>query len=252
MIVISTIEAGATATGLMTWMGYLMALVVAAGFSLGLRRLAAREGRHRVRRWVQAAHLAIWTGAAAIVIIAAASQGFTTTLVVLLLGLVALGVAGLGWWRSMLAGLVLFSEAEISPGDRIEVGRFRGEVLSMGIRSLRLRDSEGVIHDIPHSDLIEKPVSRFSEAGEITCRIDVEIDADGDPREVLETVRAVVGLAPLASPTRRPDAYLKVQPLPGKPMQISIRAYPASAQYSEEFRSDVLRRLATRFSPQPQ
>ncbi len=249
MLFVATTEAASTAPEFINWLSYAFILVVAAGFSLGLRRLGSLEEQHNLRRWVPAAHVAIWTIAASLVVMGVASYGFTTTLVLLVLALVALGAAGLGWLRSILAGLVLFSEAELSPGDRVQVGEYQGEVVSVGIRALRIRDVHGSTHDIPHARLVEEPLSRFPDYGDVTCTIDVELASNDEPDEVLKTLRTVVGLAPLASPRRRPEAFLMEPPAAGADLRVRVRAYPCAAEHREAFRSDILRRVSQRFSP---
>ena len=249
MFLIATAEATSTAPEFINWLSYALILIVAAGFSVGVHRLGNLEEQHNLRRWVPAAHVAIWTIAAGLVVVGVASYGFTTTLVLLVLALIALGAAGLGWLRSVLAGLVLFSEGELSPGDRVQVGEYHGEVVSVGIRTLRIRDVHGVTHDIPHARLVEEPLSRFPDYGDVTCTIDFELESSDEPDQVLETLRTVIGLAPLASPRRRPEAFLIEPPAAGADLQIRVRAYPCAAEHREAFRSDILRRVSQRFSP---
>lgn len=223
-------------------------LIVAAGLSLGLRSLSSLPGeRFRVRRWVPTLHVAIWALAVAVLVMAVASKGFTTTLLLVLLALSGVVVAGMGWLRNVVAGLILFSEDRLAPGDRIEVGDHRGEVIHMGVRSIQLRDLEAVVHDIPYVDLVSGPISRFSDAVDALCEFEMELNTDDDPQKVLQTVQRIAGLAPLASPRRKPRAFLKEPPVPGEALKVEVRSHPFSADQRDAYRSDVMRRLKQRF-----
>ena len=232
---------------LISWVGYALILLVALGFSVGLRRLSELEERRRLQRWVPAAHVVVWGVAASMVILGVASYGFTSTLVLVVLVVAGVGVAAYGWFRNILAGLVLVSEADITSGDHLEVTGLRGEVESLGIRSLRLRDADGVVHDIPHSVLLETPVSKFPDIGELALNWTVFVAGKQSPEETLQRVKMLVGLAPLSSPRRQPQALLGAPPVTGQPLEVMIRAYPCSAEHTEALKSDILRRLAEAF-----
>lgn len=241
-------NAASEAPGFGAWLSFFLVIILAGGLSMILRRVAGRQNRRRLQRWVPATHIAIWTFALLLLFAQLSGFGLTAPLVLAILLLLGVGIGTMGWLRNILSGLVLFFESQIRPGDRIEVNGIRGEVLQLGVRSLRVRDAEGVIHEIPHSALLESPMARFPEAGEATCLIDLELPETENPEALLDQIRRIVGLAPLASPRRRPEAFLVQPPGKGKNLQIKVRAYPASSEVSEAFRSDVLRRIADRLS----
>lgn len=229
------------------WFAFLLIFVVAALFSVGLRRLSKSGGAHRIRRWVPVAHVVVWAVAIAFVVVAVASQGITSALIVVILALGGLLVAARGWLRNVFAGLVLFSEADIARGDRIEVGDCRGEVLSIGVRSVQLRDVDGVVHDVPHAEFVEHRISRFADVADAACEIELELMTDAEAADVLEMVRLIAARAPLASPRRRPRAYLERPPRQGEPLQIRVQSYPFSVDHRQEYRSDVMRRVHQHF-----
>ena len=247
MWIVATTEMVQTGPELIHWIGYLLIVGIAGGLSAGLRRLTRMEAGRSLQRWVPAAHVGIWLVALVLVVVGVASYGFSTSLLLVLLAFAVMVIAGLGWLRSVLAGVVLFAESEISPGDRIQVGEHKGVVVSVGIRSLRIRAVDGVIHDIPHQALLETPLSRFPSSGDLICAIDLELNSGEKPEELLERLRTIAGLAPLASPRRRPEAFFREPPVPGEVLKVRLHAYPCSSEYSEELRSEVLRRVAKRF-----
>ena len=230
------------------WVGYLLVLLVALGFSVGLRRLATREEQGRLQRWVPAAHVVVWLLAGSIVILGVASFGFTSTLVLVVLFTVGVGVAALGWLRDVFAGLVMISESELHRGDHVEIGGVRGEVEAIGIRSLKVRDTDGIVHDLPHRVVMEKPVARFPDAGELALEMCVRVKTELSVEEALQRVQTIAGLAPLSSPRRRAEALLAAPPAAEREwLEMRVRVYPCTPEHREGLRSDVLRRLAERF-----
>lgn len=246
MLFVATAEAGATPE-LINWVGYGLILLVAAGFSVGLRRLATMEDKRRLQRWVPAAHVVVWVLAASFVILGVASFGFTSTLVLVVLATVGVGVAALGWLRNVFAGLVMVSEADLHRGDHVAIAGIRGEVESIGIRSLKVRDTQGIVHDLPHSVVMEQPMARFPDAGELALEVFLRVKTQLVAEEALERIQTIVGLAPLSSPRRRAEALLAAPPAGDQWLDVMIRAFPCSSEHTEGLRSDVLRRLSERF-----
>ncbi len=244
MVIIAAAEGGEE----IRWVGYLVVLAAAAAISLGIRRVASAQGRFRLRRWVPAMHVAVWMSAVGLVVVGIAAHGFTTALLLVLLALAGVALAGMELLRDVAAGLVILSESKLAVGERIEVAGRRGEVISIGLRSVQLCDVDGIVHDIPHSELTGGPISHFSDVADAVCEFEMEFETDDEPEDVLRTVRLVAGLAPLASPKRRPQAHLKEPPRSGEPLKVQIRSYPFSADQRDAYRSDVVQRLQRRFS----
>ncbi len=227
------------------WWPYLLLLAVVAASSYGLRRLASAEGRYRVRQWVPAVQVGMWVFFVVMLIIGLASKGLSTTLLLVVLAVIFVVVAAMDWLRDVVAGLILVGESALTPGDRVQVGEFRGEILSIGVRALKLRDIDGVIHHIPHREVTGRAFSRFDDGAEAICEFEVELASDEEPRQVLQAVETIAALVPLASPARRAQAYLRGHSK-GE-LLIAVRGYPYSATVRDEYRSDVIRRLHERF-----
>lgn len=229
------------------WIAYLLLLAIAAGFSLGLRRIAHLQSRFRLQRWVPLAHILIWTLATGAVLVALASQGLTTGLGLFVLALLAFFITGLDWLRHVAAGLVLLNEPHLRPGERIQVGDRRGRIQSIGLRSLQLRDDDGVLHDIPHRTLIDQPSSRYPHQDDAPCQLELRLHVDDDPSQVLQRLQRIAGLAPLASPRKAPRAFLSQPPKKGQPLHITLQAYPFSSDHRDPFKSDLLTRIERAF-----
>lgn len=240
MLILATISFGHT----LLWLLAVLAFVAALAVGVGVRRLSVRHNQLRLKRWVPVAHVSLWASAAVLLVAAVALSGFTTGLLLVVLGLAAVVLLAHRWLRNVVAGLVLFSEADLKRGDRIRVGDYNGEIISIGVRSLQLRDGDGVTHDIPHLELIDRPVSRYSGREDIACELTLEIGDVDDIESVAERMETIAALVPLACPRRRPRAFIDSVARDSRPVSIRLEAFPFSPQVREEYRVDVARKIS--------
>jgi small-conductance mechanosensitive channel len=79
-------------------------------------------------------------------------------------GAVAIGL-GFGMrnlLQNLISGLMLLFERPFKPGDLVEVGSIRGNIIEIGIRSSVIRDPNGVDSLIPNSTFVEQNVTNWT------------------------------------------------------------------------------------------
>jgi len=86
---------------------------------------------------------------------------------------VALGFAFKDFASSIIAGIVGIFEGSYHVGDRIKIGEDYGEVVSYGLRGIRLQTPSDNIVTIPHSKIWTESVSN-SNAGELEAQVITE------------------------------------------------------------------------------
>jgi small-conductance mechanosensitive channel len=86
---------------------------------------------------------------------------------------VALGFAFKDYASSVIAGIVGLFEGPYRVGDRIKIGDFYGEVVSYGLRSIRLQTPDDNIVTIPHNKIWTEAVSN-SNFGELEAQVVTE------------------------------------------------------------------------------
>ena len=69
---------------------------------------------------------------------------------------VALGFAFKDYASSVIAGIIGLFEAPYRVGDRVQIEEFYGEVVSYGLRGVRLRTPDDNIVTIPHNKIWTK------------------------------------------------------------------------------------------------
>jgi small-conductance mechanosensitive channel len=225
------------------WGGLLAVLLVATMTSLVLVRLGRMRVLIQLKRWMPLAHLLVW----GLALLFGASLALATFppqwLAFMALAAIMLGVAGLSGLRSALAGLGIALEGKLSIGDTVQIGALHGEIVSFGLRAVRLRSPNGMIHDIPNERFMSEAVSTLGGAGgEAVCEIAVTIPATIPVEVALELAREGVVLSPLSSPRHRPEVFLDVRE-DGQTRALRIRGYAFDPDYHDHFRSDVIRRV---------
>ncbi|MCH4178172.1 MAG: mechanosensitive ion channel family protein [Streptococcaceae bacterium] len=94
---------------------------------------------------------------------------------------IALGLGAQGFMNDLITGMFIFIERQFDVGDRIKIQgnglTIEGNVISIGIRSTRVKDFDGSIHFIPNRNIVM--VTNFSRT-EIRTNIDFQISSNTD------------------------------------------------------------------------
>lgn len=95
------------------------------------------------------------------------------------IGILALivGFAAESLIADIITGIFLVFEDEFNVGDIIEIGSFRGEVISIGVRVTCVRDSGGNVKMINNSD-IRNVLNRSKSISKAVCDIPISYNAD--------------------------------------------------------------------------
>jgi hypothetical protein len=239
------------------WGGLFAIMCLAMLASWLLVKLGRIQLLKQVKRWLPLSHLAVWT----LALLLSANIVLTTFplpwQLFMALSLTLLGAAGMSGMRSALAGVALAMEDKLREGDTVQVGGLQGEVMSFGLRAVRLRASDGMTHDIPNERFMSESISTLGGAGgEAACEVQI-VMPQGLPIDVaLAIAKEGAMLSPLSSPRHRPEAFLE-SGRRGEQLVIRIRGYAFDPDYREHFRSDVLRRVGAsvaqyqQFMPSP-
>jgi small-conductance mechanosensitive channel len=107
---------------------------------------------------------------------ALATLGLDLTRLTVLVSAFGLGI-GFGMQQiinNFVSGLILLFERPVQVGDLVQLKELNGEVLRIGIRSSRIRTSEGAEVIVPNSDVIQNRVTNWT-LSDRRRRVSVEI-----------------------------------------------------------------------------
>ncbi len=217
----------------------LLLIVLALLVSRALVLLGRMEGTERIHRLLPLLASILWAATIAACTFLIAGDRIELRLLLILFFLSVITFSSINWLRSLIAGIILISERRLHVGDSIHVDEHvHGEIIAMGIRTIRVRASDGTLHDIPHDILLKKPLTTHSSTGEVVCEIPFSAPPELTTAQIIALAREAASLTPLASPRHSPDVFLV-----DAPSHYLIRGYAFSPQYRENYRSDVLARL---------
>lgn len=140
--------------------GYLLVAKLSAWFfGLATRRLGMDPTHASIaQKWVVAISAAI------LLLISLAVVKIPLTVFAFLGGAIAIG-AGFGMQtllKNLISGLMLLIERPFRPGDIIEVGGIRGDIVDVNVRSCTIRDADGIETLVPNSTFIEQNVTNWT------------------------------------------------------------------------------------------
>ncbi|HPI93253.1 MAG TPA: mechanosensitive ion channel [Deltaproteobacteria bacterium] len=163
---------------------------------------------------------------------------------------VALGFALKDLAASVLAGLIIIIDRPFQVGDRVNFNGTYGDILSIGLRSVRLFTLDHNVVTIPNNKFLTDIVSSGNWGDlEMLVQMDFHIGLDQD----LVLAKRLVGECLTNSPyvfTGKPWEVLVSQTVIGDYITLRLRAkaYVMDVQYEKTFETDVTERVMEAFN----
>ncbi|PKM21649.1 MAG: mechanosensitive ion channel protein [Gammaproteobacteria bacterium HGW-Gammaproteobacteria-14] len=162
---------------------------------------------------------------------------------------VALGFALKDIAASLVAGILLLFDRPFRVGDRVSFGDTYGEIVSIGLRTVRLITLDDNLVTIPNSRFITDVVASGN-AGELDMMVvtDFHISPDEDieaARKLIEEVVVTSRYAYLKKPVT--FAIMEVEFARTLAIRLRTNAYVLDVRYEKAFQSDVVMRVTKLF-----
>ncbi|QSE99357.1 mechanosensitive ion channel [Fulvivirga lutea] len=154
---------------------------------------------------------------------------------------IAIGFAAQDIIKNIFGGIMILFDRPFQVGDKIEIGKFYGEVVEIGLRSTRIVTPDDSLVSVPNSEVMNTSVSN-SNAGEPNCQVVAEIYL---PITVDTTkVRQVAIEAAQVSKyiyLNKPIAVLFFNEVKERRsyLKMRLKAYVADIRYEFAFKSDM-------------
>lgn len=87
---------------------------------------------------------------------------------------IAIGFAAQDILKNIFGGVMILLDRPLKVGDKIEVGSHYGEVVEIGLRSIRIVTADDSLISIPNGELMNNAISN-SNTGEANCQVVAEI-----------------------------------------------------------------------------
>jgi len=162
---------------------------------------------------------------------------------------VALGFATRDLVASLLAGMMVIFDRPFQVGDRVRLGGEYGDVVSIGLRSVKIRSLDDNIVTVPNNMLLNE-VTSCGNYGVLNMQVVVDflVGADQDA----EVARGLVREAAVTSRfihLPKPIVVQVKQEMVGDylALRLRLKAYVLDTQYEKEFETDVTLRVLEAF-----
>jgi len=165
-------------------------------------------------------------------------------------GLILLGISfsSKDLIASLMAGLLLLFDRPFQVGDRITFGGHFGEVVEIGLRSVRKVDLEDNLISIPNNQFLKDPVSSANSGSldQMTVfRFYIGCREDYESAEII--IREAVAASPYVYWRKPIKVWVKEAPIPDGAERMAIhliaKAYVIDGRYESAFSSDVHKRV---------
>ncbi len=154
---------------------------------------------------------------------------------------IAVGLAAQDLLRNVFGGIMLLFDRPFQVGDKIETGKYYGEVLEIGLRATRIVTPDDSVVSVPNMELMNTAVSNAN-SGELNCQVVAEIylpiDVDTQKArkiaiEAAQVSRYIYLEKPIVvvffNEVKERRSYLKMR----------LKAYVMDIRYEFAFKSDM-------------
>lgn|SRR5690606_18375886 len=162
---------------------------------------------------------------------------------------VALGFALKDVAASLVAGLLLLFDRPFRVGDRVSFNDVYGEIVSIGLRTVRLQTLDDNLVTIPNSRFITDIVASGN-AGALDMMVvtDFHVDFTVDLEKVQEIIREVIVTSRYAYLKKEVSFAIEEASLGELPcIRVRAKAYVLDVHYEKAFQSDIMVRVTHLF-----
>jgi len=223
---------------------------VVRGMTYVLDLLAERSAERRLlyKRIVPIARVLLWTLSLYVVlrgIFNVDAQGLLAAATAI--G-VAVGFAAQDLLKNIFGGLVVIFDQPFQVGDKIQIGDNYGEVVSIGLRSMRIVTPGDNLVSVPNAQVVDSAVSNAN-AGALDCQVTTDLYLPGDADERLAKTLAYEAAASSQFVyLEKPIVVMVVDEWQERHrLHLKVKAYVLDARHEFRLASEVTERARQAF-----
>lgn len=154
---------------------FLVAFIVIKYLTRLLEALAERFSNLRltIKGLIPILRIMGWTFVLYIIIAGVIAPPIETLIAVTASAGIAIGFASQDILKNIFGGIMILFDRPFQAGDKIEVGSHYGEVVQIGLRTVRIVTADDSLISIPNSEIVNQSVSN-SNSGESNCQVVAE------------------------------------------------------------------------------
>ncbi len=154
---------------------FLIAFVIIRYVSKLLETIGERWANLRllIKGLVPIIRIGAWTFSIYFIIAAVIAPPIETLIAVTASAGIAVGFASQDILKNIFGGIMILFDRPFQVGDKIQVGEHYGEVVQIGLRTVRMVTPDDSMVSIPNSEIVNQSVSN-SNSGEFNCQVVAE------------------------------------------------------------------------------
>jgi small-conductance mechanosensitive channel len=194
-----------------------------------------------VKRIVPILRITGWTIVIYFIIAVVIAPPIETLIAVTASAGIAIGFASQDILKNIFGGIMILFDRPFQVGDKISIGNHYGEVIQIGLRTVRLVTADDSVVSVPNGEIVNQSVSN-SNSGEFNCQVVAEfyLPADIDVirlKKICFLAAAVSRYAYLKKPIA---VIIKNEITEGRSLfKIRLKAYVFDIRYEFAFASEM-------------
>jgi MscS family membrane protein len=226
---------------------FLVALLVIKYLSRALEVAAERWSGSRllIKRITPILRIAGWVFAIYVIIVGIFAPPVQTLVAATASAGIAIGFASQDILKNVFGGIMILFDRPFQVGDKIQVGSHYGEVLQIGLRTVRIVTPDDSMVSLPNSEIVNQPVSN-SNSGEFSCQVVSEffLPPDIDLERVKELARRAAAVSRFVYIEKPIAVRVRNEIHQGRSLvKLRLKAYVFDLRYEFAFASDMTETL---------
>jgi len=208
-----------------------------------LERLGERRTRYRmaIKGVIPVVRILIWTGVLYFILEDIIAPPWATLFTLLASAGVAVGFASQDILKNIFGGIMILFDRPFQVGDKVEIGKYYGEIVDIGLRTVRLVTPDDSLVTVPNTEIVNNSVSNAN-SGESNCQVVAEfylpVGVDLAPIRILAYRAAAISKYVYL---KKPIVviFLNEQHQGRSYIKMRLKAYVLDLRYEFKFKSDM-------------
>ena len=194
-----------------------------------------------IKRLIPILRISGWTFAIFIIIAGILQPPIETLIAVTASAGIAVGFASQDILKNIFGGIMILFDRPFQVGDKIQVGNYYGEVVQIGLRTVRVVTADDSLVSIPNGEIVNQSVSN-SNAGEFNCQVVSEfyLPAHIDLVKLKKIARRAAAVSRYVYLNKPVAVIIKNEIQQGRSMlKVRLKAYVLDLRYEFAFASEM-------------
>ncbi|MBN2425932.1 MAG: mechanosensitive ion channel [Calditrichaceae bacterium] len=226
---------------------FLIALIVIRIINHFMEKVAEQWSNLRlfVKRLMPVIRITGWTFAIYVIIAGVLAPPIETLIALTASAGIAVGFASQDILKNIFGGIMILFDRPFQVGDKIAIGNYYGEVIQIGLRTVRIITADDSQVSIPNGELVNRFVSN-SNSGEFNCQVVAEffLPAHIDINRLKQIARKAAAVSKYVYLKKPIAVIIKNEIYEGRSLlKVRLKAYVMDLRYEYAFASDMTERV---------